>query len=161
VRLTERFVTGFARLICGISTGLVLLLPLPILYEIIMDQLQRPPVWVFEMTGYAIIAIAFCAGGYGLRTGHHFRISLLAHHWPSAEPPLRVLSAFLELMFGVLLAWAGWIQAQASYLQNVRSDTLLQIPQTWPELALPIGGVAIALQGLGNLLSKPNHEGKP
>lgn len=152
--------TAIARLICGLSAALTLLLPLPVLYEIIMDQLQQPPVWVFEMTGYAIIMIAFCASGYGLRTGHHFRICLLAQHWPAAGPPLRALSSLLELIFGLLLAWAGWVQAHASYVQNVRSDTLLQIPQAWPELALPIGGVAIAVQGLGNLLSNPAREDK-
>jgi TRAP-type C4-dicarboxylate transport system permease small subunit len=96
--------------------------------------------------------IAFCAAGYGLRTGHHFRISLVAQRFPALTTPLRLLSAVLEMAFGVLLAWAGLVQAWAAYAQNVRSDTLLQIPQVWPELAIPLGGVAILLQGLGNLL---------
>lgn len=158
MRQASRAFTLAARCICGVSAVLVLVLPLPVLYEIIMDQLQQPPVWVFEMTGYAIIMIAFCASGYGLRTGHHFRVALLAQKCPAAATPLRLLSAVLELCFGLLLAWAGWMQAHDSYLQGVTSDTLLQIPQVWPQLALPAGGVAIALQGLGNLLAAPEGE---
>jgi TRAP-type C4-dicarboxylate transport system permease small subunit len=144
--------TAAARAICVVSAVLTLILPLPVLYEIVMDQLWHPPVWVFEMTGYAIIMIAFAASGYGLTTGHHFRINLLSHKFPKLEVPLAMLSALLELAFGVILLIAGWNQAYAAYSQDLRSDTLLQISQCWPELAFPIGGLAIILQSLAHVL---------
>ena len=144
--------TAAARAICVVSAMLTLILPLPVLYEIVMDQLRHPPVWVFEMTGYAIIMIAFAASGYGLTTGHHFRINLLSQKFPKLEVPLAMLSALLELAFGVILLIAGWNQAYAAYSQDLRSDTLLQIPQCWPELAFPIGGIAIILQSLAHVL---------
>ncbi|OYV24406.1 MAG: hypothetical protein B7W99_02505 [Rhodospirillales bacterium 20-58-10] len=144
--------TALARLICMISALLTLILPLPVLYEIVMDQLRHPPVWVFEMTGYAIIMIAFAASGYGLTTGHHFRINLLATKFPKFATPLAMLSALFELAFGVIMLIAGWNQAYAAYSQDLRSDTLLQIPQCWPELAFPIGGMAIILQSLAHVL---------
>jgi TRAP-type C4-dicarboxylate transport system permease small subunit len=144
--------TAAARMICVVSALITLILPLPVLYEIVMDQLHTPPVWVFEMTGYAIIMIAFAASGYGLTTGHHFRINLLATKFPKLAMPLSLLSALFELAFGVILLIAGWNQAYAAYSQDLRSDTLLQIPQCWPELAFPIGGLAIILQSLAHVL---------
>lgn len=144
--------TAAARAICMVSALLTLILPLPVLYEIVMDQLRHPPVWVFEMTGYAIIMIGFAASGYGLTTGHHFRINLLATKFPRLAVPLAIMSAFFELAFGVILLLAGWNQAYAAYSQDLKSDTLLQIPQFWPELAFPIGGLAIILQSLAHML---------
>jgi len=149
--------TSVSRWICGFSALIALILPLPVLYEVIMDQLGRPPSWVFETTGYAMIMIAFTASGYGLSTGHHFRVSLLSDKFPQLAAPLAVLSGALEACFGAILLIAGWTQAYGAYAQDLRSDTLLQVPQFLPELAFPIGGLAILLQGLAHLISPPRR----
>ncbi|MDE2184952.1 MAG: TRAP transporter small permease [Alphaproteobacteria bacterium] len=141
------------RWICGFSAAVALLLPLPILYEIVMDQLQQPPVWVFETTGYAIIMIAFAASGYGLSTGHHFRVSLISEKFPTLAKPLNLLSGLLETAFGALLLASGSLQAYSAYIQDLRSDTLLQVPQFWPELAFPVGGLTILLQGIAHIIA--------
>jgi len=44
------------------------------------------------------------------------------------------------------------MQAYAAFEQDLRSDTLLQVPQFWPMLAFPIGGLAILLQGLSHIV---------
>ena len=145
--------TALTRWICAFAALLALLLPLPVLYEVVMDQLQQPPVWVFETTGYAIIMIAFAASGYGLSTGHHFRVGLVAEKFPTLAMPLALLSGALEAAFGAMLLIAGGLQAYSAYIQDLRSDTLLQVPQFLPELAFPIGGLAILLQGLARLFA--------
>lgn len=145
--------TAVSRVIATISALLALVLPLPVLYEIVMDQLQRPPIWVFEISGYAIIMMGFCAAGYGLNTGHHFRLKILAQGRPDLEPALARLSGCFELAFGLVLLVSGWQQAHAALTQDLVSNTLLQVPQFWPELALPIGGAAIAVQALAHILA--------
>jgi len=40
-------------------------------------------------------------------------------------------------------------------LQALQSDTLLAVPQYLPQLAFPIGGLVIALQGFAHLLVPP------
>jgi len=147
--------TSATRSICYIGMVLILLLPIPVLYEVIGDQLSQPPIWVFETTGYAIIMIAFVASGYGLNTGHHFRVALLSETFPRLQKPLAVLSGVLEALFGALLLMAGAMQAYGAFQQDLRSDTLLQVPQVWPMLAFPIGGLAILLQGLSHILVPP------
>lgn len=147
--------TAATRLICYLGVALILLLPLPILYEVVADQLEQPPIWVFETTGYAIIMIAFVASGYGLSTGHHFKVELLAQRFPAIARPLAVLSGLLEALFGLILAVAGSMQAYGAFEQDMRSDTLLAVPLFWPMLAFPIGGLAILLQGVAHIL-KPS-----
>jgi len=148
-----------ARLLCIGSAALALLLPLPVIYEVVMDGLQSPPTWVFETTGYAIIMIAFAASGYGLSTGHHFRVSLLPERFPALARPLARLSALLQIAFGLVLLIAGAQQVWTDYMQGLQSDTLLAVPQYLPQLAFPIGGFVIALQGIAHLLVPPPERG--
>jgi TRAP-type C4-dicarboxylate transport system permease small subunit len=148
--------TSATRAICNLGVVLILLLPIPILYEVIGDQVGQPPIWVFEMTGYAIIMIAFAASGYGLDTGHHFRVTLLSETFPRVQKPLAVLSGVLEALFGAMLLIAGSMQAYGAFQQDLRSDTLLQVPQVWPMLAFPIGALGILLQGLSHILVPPS-----
>lgn len=155
VRALPRLLTCVTRLLCGFSALTALILPLPVLYEVVMDQLGHPPIWVFEATGYGILMIAFAASGYGLNTGHHFRVTLLSERIPALTLPLALLSGALEATFGLILLIAGWRLAYGSWLEGLRSDTLLAVPQVWPQLALPIGGAAILLQGIAHMLAPP------
>jgi len=158
LRVLPGLLTRLTRLLCGFSALIALLLPLPVLYEVVMDQLGHPPVWVFETTGYAILMIAFAASGYGLNTGHHFRVALLSQKIPALALPLAWLSGVLEGAFGLILLIAGWRLAYGSWVQGLRSDTLLAVPQVWPQLALPVGGAAILLQGIAHTLAPPRWE---
>ncbi|HVX75944.1 MAG TPA: TRAP transporter small permease [Bradyrhizobium sp.] len=150
----EARLTAVTRLICYFAVALILLLPLPVLYEVVADQLEQPPIWVFETTGYAIIMIAFAASGYGLATGHHFKVDLLARRFPGLGIPLAILSGILEAAFGLILVVAGSMQAYGAFEQDMRSDTLLAVPLFWPMLAFPIGGLAILLQGIAQILKR-------
>jgi TRAP-type C4-dicarboxylate transport system permease small subunit len=144
---------SWALCVAGATLGLIL--PLPVLYEIVMDQLRNPPIWVFETTGYTIILIVFAASGYGLSTGHHFRVSLVPERFPRLALPLARLSAVLQTAFGLALLVAGVQQVMIDFTQGLRSDTLLAVPQFIPQMAFPIGGLVIALQGIAHLLVPP------
>jgi TRAP-type C4-dicarboxylate transport system permease small subunit len=153
------WLTATSRALCVAAAALGLLLPLPVLYEVVMDQLQNPPTWVFETTGYTIILIAFAASGYGLSTGHHFRVALLPERFPALARPLARFSALLQVGFGLVLLLAGIQQVVTDYVQGLESDTLLAVPQYLPQMAFPIGGLVIALQGVAHLLVPPPERG--
>lgn len=151
--------SAVARALCIASAALALLLPAPVIYEVIMDGLHSPPTWVFETTGYAIIMIAFAASGYGLSTGHHFRVALLPERFPALARPLARLSAVLQVGFGLVLLIAGAQQVWIDYMQGLQSDTLLAVPQYLPQLAFPVGGIVIVLQGIAHVLVPPPERG--
>ncbi len=150
-----RWLTTISRCICYGAALIGFLLPLPVLYEVVMDQLHDPPTWVFETTGYAIILLAFAASGYGLHSGHHFRITLLPDKVPALVRPLAILSAILQVCFGLVLLVAGVQQVFTDFAQGLESDTLLAVPQYIPQMAFPIGGLVITLQGIAHLLVPP------
>jgi TRAP-type C4-dicarboxylate transport system permease small subunit len=77
----------------------------------------------------------------------------LTEKFPSLAKPLASLSGVLEALFGAILLIAGSMQAYGAFEQDLRSDTLLAVPQFWPLLAFPIGGLAILLQGIAHILS--------
>jgi C4-dicarboxylate transporter DctQ subunit len=151
-RRAARALTGVTRWFCIAAAILALALPLPVVWEVVMNAAGSPPIWVFETTGYAIILLAFAASGYGLHTGHHFRVTLLPDKFPHLALPLARLSGALELGFGLVLLVAGINQVGIDWAQDLRSDSLLAIPQYLPQLAFPIGGLVIGLQGLAHLL---------
>lgn len=153
---TVRFLRLPVSLLATAAAAITLILPFPVLYEIIAEALHAPPVWVFEVTGYAMIMLALASCGYGLHSGHHFRINILSERVPKVARGLHYLTAAAEIIFGLILLAAGSLQAYASYIEGVRSNTLLQVPLVWPELALPIGGVTIFLQGLIGALDAKN-----
>jgi TRAP-type C4-dicarboxylate transport system permease small subunit len=131
-----------------------------VVYEVVMNQLSNPPSWVFETASYTIIILAFAASGYGLSTGHHFRVSLLPEHFPALARPLARLSAVLQIAFGLILLFAGIEQVITDYVQGLTSDTLLAVPQYLPQMAFPIGGLVIALQGVAHLLVPQPEKGR-
>lgn len=159
VAAVARGLTAFTRALCIAAAVLGLLLPFPVVYEVVMDQMSLPPTWVFETSGYAIIMIAFAASGYGLSTGHHFRVSLLPDRFPALARPLARLSAVLQVGFGLVLLIAGAEQVATDFAQHLQSDTLLAVPQYLPQLAFPIGGLVITLQGIAHLLVPPDSRG--
>jgi len=71
--------------------------------------------------------------------------------------PLARFSAVLQLAFGLVLLVAGIQQVVTDYAQGLESDTLLAVPQFLPQLAFPIGGLVIALQGMAHLLVPPSE----
>lgn len=146
-----------AKWLCILSATIAVLLPLPVFYEVVMDQLQQPPIWVFETTGYAIIAIALLASGYALKTGHHFRVTLLPDRYPALDRPLQRLAGLLEVGFGLMLFAGGLEQVVTAWQQDTVSDSLLAVPLFWPQLAFPIGGTAIVLVGLAHVLDPRRH----
>ena len=147
--------TRITRAVAIGAAVLAILLPLPVAWEVLMDARGTPPTWVFETTGYTIILLAFAASGYGLHTGHHFRVSLLPDRVPWLAAPLARLSGALAMGFGLVLLVAGCDQVWTDWVQDLRSDTLLAVPQYLPQLAFPIGGLVISLQGLAHLLVPP------
>jgi C4-dicarboxylate transporter, DctQ subunit len=153
------WLTQMSRALCVAAATLGLVLPVPVLYEVVMDQFKSPPTWVFETTSYTIILLAFAASGYGLSTGHHFRVALLPERFPALARPLARFSAVLQLAFGLILLVAGIEQVITDYVQGLQSDTLLAIPQYLPQMAFPIGGLVIALQGIAHLLVPPPERG--
>jgi C4-dicarboxylate transporter, DctQ subunit len=141
-----------ARAMAWVGIAIVGLLPFPIAYDAAARFLGHPTLWVFEVSLYALVAAAFLANGMTLADGAHFRITVLEHVWPRAKKYIDVAVLLITLAFALTLIVASARFVQYSWNFDIRSNTLLSVPQYLPELALPIGGFALALQTAAQLL---------
>lgn len=158
---------GFVRaclLICRamtvVSVALVLLLAVPIAWDVVMRLFGRPTIWVFETTMYALIAAGFLANAAAMRTGAHFRVTVLMKAFPRYRRALNLFSLSMTLLFAVILTAAGCYFVWYCWANRIVSATLLEVPLWIPALALPLGGLALFLQTLVLLITgeEPSEE---
>jgi C4-dicarboxylate transporter DctQ subunit len=143
---------AIARAMAWVGIAIVGLLPFPIAYDAVARFFGEPTIWVFETSLYALVIAAFLANGMALAAGAHFRITVLGHLWPHAKKGLDIAALLVTLAFALTLIFASARFVQYSWDFDIRSNTLLSVPQYLPELALPIGGLALAVQTLAQLL---------
>ncbi len=149
-----------------IGIALVGLLPFPIAYDAVARSFGHPTLWVFETTLYALVAAAFLANGITLAGGAHFRITALAHMWPRCRKVIDIVVLLVILAFALTLIFATAQFVAYSWANDIRSNTLLSVPQYLPELALPLGGLALTIQTLAQLLrgampGEPDERAEP
>ncbi len=148
--------TGCASLCRGMTTvsmAVLLMLALPITYDATARAFGHPTIWVFEVSVYALIAAGFLANPVALRTGAHFRVTILHKLFPRLRRALDVFALLMTLLFSMLLIGTGFYFVWYAWHNHILSATMLEVPLWIPQLALPIGGVGLFLQTLALLLS--------
>lgn len=148
-----RACTAFGRAMTVISVAVVLLLALPIAYDVTMRFFGRPTLWVFEISMYALITAGFLANAVALRSGAHFRVTVLMKLFPRWRRALNLFSLSVTLIFALILTAAGCYYVWYSWTNAIVSATLLEVPLWIPELALPLGGLALFLETLVMLVT--------
>lgn len=150
-RIADRL-QAIGRALAWIGVAIVGILAFPIAYDAIARSMGHPTIWVFEVSLYGLIAAGFLTNALALSTGSHFRITLLGHLWPRARPLLDFVSLLVTLIFALVLIYASGRFVQYNWEFGIRSNSLLSVPQFLPQLALPIGGLALAMQTVAQML---------
>lgn len=148
------------RVMAWIGIAIVGLLPFPIAYDAIARWMGHPTIWVFEVSLYGFIAAGFLANALALSSGSHFRITLLGHLFPRARPWLDLFALLVTFAFALVLVYATLRFAHYSWSYGIRSNSLLSVPQFIPQLVLPLGALALALETVALLLRgrMPGHD---
>lgn len=148
------------RAMAWIGICVVAILPFPIAYDAIARFMGRPTIWVFEVSLYGLIAAGFLTNALALASGSHFRITLFGHLFPRAKYWLDAIALIVSLIFALILIYASLRFVRYSWDFSIRSNTLLSTPQFLPQLALPIGGLALAIQTVAHMLRgrMPEHD---
>lgn len=143
-----------------VSVAIIALLAFPVLYDVVARAAGHPTIWAFETTLYALIAGGFLANAYALKSGNHFRVKILLTLFPRYRTFFNRLSLIITFLFSVIIVVAGGMLAHYSFVNDIRSPTLLNTPQYLPELVIPLGGLALAVQSLSLLLSGRDADGE-
>ncbi|MEZ5843878.1 MAG: TRAP transporter small permease [Hyphomicrobiaceae bacterium] len=135
------------------SLLLMALLCLPISYEAIARAFNAPTIWVFETTLYAFIFLGFLGNALAVRTGAHFRVTVLCELFPAQRWMLDVLAKLATLAFAVLIIASGIYFMSYTISNRIVSASLLEIPLWIPQLAIPLGGLGLFLETLIQLIT--------
>jgi len=135
------------------SITLMIVLCVPITYEAIARAFNAPSIWVFETTLYAFIFLGFLGNALAVRSGAHFRVTVLLELFPSKRPLFDRIAQLATLGFAVLIIASGVYFMGYSISNHIVSATLLEVPLWVPQLAIPLGGLGLFLQTLVQIVA--------
>jgi TRAP-type C4-dicarboxylate transport system permease small subunit len=130
------------------SAVVLIALSLPIAYDVVGRKLSHPTSWAFDVSLYLMVTLVYLATAHAIRTGNHFRVHIVMDRFPRFRRWFDLFDYLCIFIFGVLLAVAGGGLAWTSFTTHLTSTTLLATPMFLPQLALPIGGIALALEAI-------------
>jgi TRAP-type mannitol/chloroaromatic compound transport system permease small subunit len=123
-----------------------------------------PTLWVYDMSRMIAGVLFMAAAGYGLMRGVHIRADFLYRGW--SDKTQATVDALLYLMFFMpSMIFFTWVSAEFWWKAYSTGETLALDsawqPILWPaRLAMPIGGLLLALQGIPEIFRAFHKMGK-
>ncbi|MEM8977931.1 MAG: TRAP transporter large permease subunit [Pseudomonadota bacterium] len=123
-----------------------------------------PTLWVYDMSRMLAGVLFMAAAGYGLMRGVHIRADFLYRNW--SDKTQATVDALLYLLFFIpSMIFFSIVASEYWWLAFSRGETM-QIdsawgPLLWPaRLAMPVGAVLLALQGIPEIFRAFHKMGK-
>ena len=145
------------RLIHGINRTTALIAGVGIIAMILITSwdvlmryfLDKPSGWVFEVDEYLIVFSAYLAMAYCMQVRGHIAVDTLYNLYPARGKSVAdFVVAILSLFVWGILAWES-LQQSLYYLErNVKSSTMLAVPQVYPMLLITVGSLICCFQAL-------------
>jgi len=136
-----------------ISTLVIWLLAVTVTYDVALRFLGIPTLWAAEVSIYLMIAMAFIGAGSTQGVDGHFRVTFIRDMCsPGMRTALDVLSLLLSLAFAILLTAGVWRLTSFSWMLDLRTSTILEIPMWILQGLMLLGGVLLALATLRDLV---------
>ncbi len=134
------------------------------MYEVFMRYvLERPTVWVTEMSLWMGGWIYLTAGLYSMQQRSHIRITLLYDVVPRWLKRLfNIISVLLIVLWAIATVWGGFNEAWDALINWERFGTAWDppIPATTQPLILVVM-VIVAIQAVSNLFTDWNDDDRP
>ena len=112
-----------------------------------------PTIWAHGYTQRVFGAYFILVGAYTLLQGGHVRIDLMLNSaGPRRRACLDALNYAMLVIWAAALSYEGWTFFLESWVWNERDENALAHPLWPPKLALFLGSVLIAIQGLVELI---------
>lgn len=133
---------------------------LSVTYEVVMRYfLDRPTLWVFEITQICLLYFTFLGAAWVLKKEGHVKIDLVLNSLkPRAQTWVNIITSGLATIAWLIVAWyGGWVTWQHFQL-GLAKDTLMDIPDA-PILAIiPVGSLLLFVQCLRRTSDYVRHD---
>lgn len=110
-------------------------------YDVIARYVfHAPTIWATETSTYALMLTIFCGAGYTHLTGKNVRVRLLLDRLgESGARDLRLVTAWLGLIYVSVAAWQAVLMVLSDYAHGARTFSLLLTPTWMPKTPIAIG----------------------
>jgi len=151
MKLLAKVTTIFDRTInylAFIAAVLLIFVMLAVGVDVVMRYfLNRPMVWVMEITEISLLFITFLGTAWLLRKDGHVKVDILTSHLNlRVQALLGIISSIIGIFVCIILVWYG-IQVSYSYTQQgLYEPTLLELPKGPLLTIIPIGSFLLLVQ---------------
>ena len=124
---------------CGVLVIIMVpVMTVDIFVQVVMRYVFSSPfMWAEEVARYLLVWISCLGSAYAVRKGMHISIAFVKEMFPGhVRVLLTILSNIIVIVFFVLCIYHGWIDSIEEWAQRTAA---MQIPMTFPKLAIPVG----------------------
>lgn len=130
-------------------------------YEVLARYFfNAPTIWAAEISQLLLIWGTFLAMACALKRRQHIRIEILVERLgPNTRRGLEGFALLFIAALCLVVVWYGWEIAWDSLIRGRSTGTMLNIPNWWAEMVIPIGFGLLFLQcvvELGRLFRRTN-----
>ncbi|MGO1118434.1 TRAP transporter small permease subunit [Rhodovibrionaceae bacterium A322] len=145
-----RLIDRLSTLLGHVSAWLFFLTGAMITYEVTARYLfNAPTIWAAELSQLALIWGTFLAAALLLHRRQHIRITMiLAHLGPQGRRWAEMFSLLFIAAFAAQVAWFGWEIAYDSMVRGRSTGTMMNIPNWYSEVVIPVSFALLTLQAL-------------
>lgn len=111
--------------------------------------LNRPQVWVVELSEYALLYITFLGAAWVLKGDGHVTVDLFTSLMRSKSRAVCLLASFIVcFMVSIFLAVYGIRVTWDHFSQGIYNPTILEMPKAAILLVIPLGGITLFIQSI-------------
>lgn len=111
--------------------------------------LDRPQVWIMDVTSQSLLFIGFLGAAWVLKRNKHVTLDLLVTRLnPRAQVILNTIMSIIGVFICVVITWYGTEVTWEHFQKGIRSATYLEIPRGPLLAVIPLGGFLLSLQFL-------------
>lgn len=160
--LMERLVAWPSRIFGAISSLLILIILILMIYSIIQRYILNTPLtWGDEMLGYLLVASIMLGAAEALRRGDHIAIDLVsARAGPGARKYFNWFSDLAVVAFAIVLGVSTWESISFAYAFGSYSPGYLEVATWIPQIPMFAGALLLVLVSFARLLAAAIRYGR-
>lgn len=153
MKLATRVAAIFDRalnLLAALAIVIIVVAFLSILTEVVARYfLNRPQVWVVEITEYGLLFVTFLSAAWLLKKDGHVKMDILINRLhPRNKAVINFITAILGAVTCLVIVWASAATAWDFFQTGAFDTKMLHLPKAPLVAVIPVGSFLLAIQFL-------------
>lgn len=121
-----------------------------------------PTIWAEELSRLFLVWGTFAGAAALVHRRDHIRITVLTDALPQgARSTLEIVSLLAVAAFGLAITYYGFEIAYDSWSRGRTAGSMLDLPLSWSQFAVPAGALLLAVQAVVEALRTLKHGAPP